>query len=299
MICARVSCVHHQAAQDHRSPCERRLWRGGGRRQPGPEVGGRSVSSVGGAPCPVSGAGRLGQPHFSSRRTHVGAFAERPTLRRSGGKGASLAAAPGSVPASTHPRTTCVGRAGEWLPCNWSVYSWIVGEAATKMGIGEPCRFATALAGFLAALQRINASDGPPAGPHSFYRGGPLAAYDAETRRAIADVGGRIYGAGAIAVWNAAITAVWRGPPLGAWRHRRRQLAGGERASERRDRFRVLGGGRPGLRPGDCVDFPARRGSGGLPCGVATGRPHLGARSRLDIVEGSDRARCVPKRQSA
>ena len=49
-----------------------------------------------------------------------------------------------------------------------------------------PVRFAEELAADLAALSRIDPAGGPVAGPHSFYRGGPVATYDAEANAAIA-----------------------------------------------------------------------------------------------------------------
>ena len=55
------------------------------------------------------------------------------------------------------------------------------------------------------------------AGPHSFYRGGSLTTYDAETRKAIAILGGRIDGAAATEIWELAVAAAWRDSPV--WIH--------------------------------------------------------------------------------
>jgi aminoglycoside phosphotransferase (APT) family kinase protein len=78
-------------------------------------------------------------------------------------------------------------------------------------------RFAADLAGFLAALHRVGAEDGPPPGKHNFFRGGPLTVYDAETRAAIETLGDRIDGAAATRVWEAALAATWDGAPV--WVH--------------------------------------------------------------------------------
>ena len=78
-------------------------------------------------------------------------------------------------------------------------------------------RFATALAQFLAALQRIDAEGGPPAGPHNFFRGGSLAVYDGETRQAIEALSGRIDADAATAVWEQTLATQWQGPPV--WFH--------------------------------------------------------------------------------
>ena len=57
---------------------------------------------------------------------------------------------------------------------------------ATAERVHDETRFATELAGFLAALYAIDPTDGPAAGAHSFFRGGPLDALDADARQAIA-----------------------------------------------------------------------------------------------------------------
>ena len=102
-------------------------------------------------------------------------------------------------------------------PWPWSVYHWIEGERATIDRIADLSRFATDVAEFLVALQRIDATGGPPAGPHNFYRGGPLLVYDADTRTAIAALHGRIDTAAATTVWEAALSTTWHGSPV--WVH--------------------------------------------------------------------------------
>lgn len=100
---------------------------------------------------------------------------------------------------------------------DWSIYRWIEGATARPDRIDDLTRFATALGEFLTALQHVDPTDGPPAGPHNFYRGGPLTTYDAETRTAIAALGDRIDGPAATAVWETALAATWSGPPV--WFH--------------------------------------------------------------------------------
>ncbi|HWF77930.1 MAG TPA: aminoglycoside phosphotransferase family protein [Caulobacteraceae bacterium] len=115
------------------------------------------------------------------------------------------------------PAPLAIGEPGEGYPWPWQVLGWIEGDTAATAPVGDLARFAVDLAAFLVALQRIDAAQGPPAGPHSFWRGGPLAAYDAETRAAIAALGGRIDAAAAAAMWDAALAATWDGPPV--WFH--------------------------------------------------------------------------------
>ena len=115
------------------------------------------------------------------------------------------------------PAPLGMGAPDENYPWPWSVYGWIEGETATVAPIFDRRRFAADLAGFLDALHRVDTTGGPEAGPHSFFRGGPLATYDAETRRAIAALDGRIDANAATEVWEAALNATWRGPPV--WVH--------------------------------------------------------------------------------
>ena len=109
------------------------------------------------------------------------------------------------------------GTPGEGYPWPWSVYQWLEGENATLERIPNLPKFASTLARFLAALQQIEAADGPPPGPHNFFRGGPLTVYDAETRQAIAALGGEVAAAAATSVWEAALGATWHSSPV--WLH--------------------------------------------------------------------------------
>ncbi|RUX81770.1 aminoglycoside phosphotransferase family protein, partial [Mesorhizobium sp. M7A.F.Ca.CA.004.08.2.1] len=98
-----------------------------------------------------------------------------------------------------------------------SVYRWIEGETAERERIASLPRFATDLAAFLVALQRIDATGGPAPGQHNFFRGGALSVYDGETRQAIAALDGKIDTVAARAVWEAALAAPWHGAPV--WFH--------------------------------------------------------------------------------
>jgi aminoglycoside phosphotransferase (APT) family kinase protein len=112
------------------------------------------------------------------------------------------------------PVPLAMGAPAEGFPWNWSVYRWLEGETASPERINDMNEFATTLAEFLAALQRIDATGGPPSGRHSLFRGGPLTVYDAETRQALAALDGRIDTDAAGGVWEAALAAEWHGPPV-------------------------------------------------------------------------------------
>ncbi|MDQ4007264.1 MAG: aminoglycoside phosphotransferase family protein [Actinomycetota bacterium] len=115
------------------------------------------------------------------------------------------------------PAPLVLGGPGEGYPWAWSIYRWLEGETAETARVDDLDEFATTLADFLSALQRIDAVDGPPAGEHNFFRGGSLMLYDEETRDAISVLADRIDVTTATAVWEAAIASHWHGPPV--WVH--------------------------------------------------------------------------------
>jgi aminoglycoside phosphotransferase (APT) family kinase protein len=115
------------------------------------------------------------------------------------------------------PKPIAKGAPGCGFPAPWSIYGWLPGEPAVVTGVNDYERLAADLGQFLTALQRVNAEDGPPPGAHSFNRGGPVAAWDEQTRATIAGLGDEIDDRGALAVWEAALATEWDGPDL--WVH--------------------------------------------------------------------------------
>ena len=103
------------------------------------------------------------------------------------------------------------------FPWHWSVYRWLDGDNAAAGTISDLNLFATSLAQFLTALEQIDTTGGPPAGPHNFFRGGPLATYDSETLDSITALGDRIDARATKAVWQSALKATWQGPAV--WLH--------------------------------------------------------------------------------
>jgi aminoglycoside phosphotransferase (APT) family kinase protein len=115
------------------------------------------------------------------------------------------------------PTPLAIGEPATEYPWRWSVYRWIEGDTAARERIDDLSLFATSLAQFLIALQRIDSTDGPRPGPHNFCRGGSLSTYDAETRQAIAVLDGKINADSATAVWEAGLTTTWGHSPV--WIH--------------------------------------------------------------------------------
>jgi aminoglycoside phosphotransferase (APT) family kinase protein len=115
------------------------------------------------------------------------------------------------------PEPVARGAPALGFPRPWSVYRWRPGEVATAERVHDEIRFATDLAEFLAALYGIDATGGPAAGAHSFFRGGRLAVLNADTRQAITALASELDAVAATAVWEAALASVWERPPV--WVH--------------------------------------------------------------------------------
>lgn len=115
------------------------------------------------------------------------------------------------------PKPLLMGCPTEEYPWYWSIYEWLDGEPASYDNITDLNQFAMQLAKFLTALQQIDASGGPVAGPHNFYRGGFLRTYDKETRKAIAILGDKIDKVAARSIWDSALASIWQRDPV--WVH--------------------------------------------------------------------------------
>lgn len=114
------------------------------------------------------------------------------------------------------PDVRGVGRPSTLFPAPWSVYGWLDGVPATVAPPHDPVRFAADLAAFLVALRSAGTAGAPPPGPHSAFRGGPVAHWDAEVHDLLARVHGRERDLAA-GIWRDALTAEHSGPPV--WFH--------------------------------------------------------------------------------
>jgi aminoglycoside phosphotransferase (APT) family kinase protein len=115
------------------------------------------------------------------------------------------------------PVPIAIGEPTSSYPWKWSICRWIEGETPVPEVVADSNGFAAGVAGFLVALQRIDPTGGPSLGPHNFYRGGPLATYDAEVREAIGILERRIDTKAATAIWEAALRTAWDHSPV--WIH--------------------------------------------------------------------------------
>lgn len=115
------------------------------------------------------------------------------------------------------PTPLAMGEPGEGYPWQWSVYRWIEGETAASTHITDLNDFATHLANFLIALQRIDTTDGPLPRLGNFSYIGGLAVYDNEIRQAIAILKNKIDSTAAIQIWERALETTWQRAPV--WVH--------------------------------------------------------------------------------
>ncbi|WBQ03317.1 aminoglycoside phosphotransferase family protein [Kribbella sp. CA-293567] len=115
------------------------------------------------------------------------------------------------------PVPLAMGTPSPAYPHPWSVYRWIDGVTASADRIADPVGFAVELAGFLAALQAVDAADGPQPGVHNWFRGGTLRTYDANARRQLGVLAGRLDAELAREIWAAALDARWDG--VDRWFH--------------------------------------------------------------------------------
>lgn len=116
------------------------------------------------------------------------------------------------------PLPLAAGRPVDDYPYEWAVFRWLHGESATVERLSDSRRAAADLAGFVAALERVDTTGAPGPGEHNVYRGCPLALREETTRAAILKLAGEIDTAGVTAIWEEALaTPAWDQPPV--WIH--------------------------------------------------------------------------------
>jgi aminoglycoside phosphotransferase (APT) family kinase protein len=115
------------------------------------------------------------------------------------------------------PTAVAKGAPGEGYPHPWAIRNWLEGRTASSATVPDRSAFAREIAEFILALQSIDATGGPLAGAHSFYRGAPPAYYHDATIEALAKLKDRIDADLAREVWEAALATSWARPPV--WFH--------------------------------------------------------------------------------
>jgi aminoglycoside phosphotransferase (APT) family kinase protein len=115
------------------------------------------------------------------------------------------------------PAPVARGEPASGFPYPWSVYRWLEGEPALRARIADLREFAAAVAGFLNALGRVDATGGPEPGEHNWFRGGPLAVYEEEALEAIDALGSEIPRDAVLRAWEDAMNTSWDRDPV--WVH--------------------------------------------------------------------------------
>lgn len=115
------------------------------------------------------------------------------------------------------PTPLGLGLPSDDYPWHWSVYSWIEGQTVTSERINSMQDFAKDLAKFLVEFRSIDSTGGPVAGEHSFYRGGSLNYYDAQTKEAINKLANKLDVSLISSMWSEALANPWEKPPV--WVH--------------------------------------------------------------------------------
>lgn len=119
-----------------------------------------------------------------------------------------------SIPITT---PIALGQPSAECPWHWSINRWIEGETASLHNIRDLNHFAKHLGEFLTEFQSLDSTHGPIAGPHNFYRGGPLKAYDHEMQIALPKIDDVQEQKIAKALWQDALSSVWEHQPV--WVH--------------------------------------------------------------------------------
>ncbi|MEV3860347.1 aminoglycoside phosphotransferase family protein [Streptomyces sp. NPDC050095] len=111
------------------------------------------------------------------------------------------------------PVMVAQGKPGRGFPHPWRIHRWLTGEPPEVGSLTDPQALAEDLAAFVTALRGIDTTGAPRS-----YRDERLPDRDADTRRFIAELAGRIDADAALAVWDTALGAS-RGTLPEVWLH--------------------------------------------------------------------------------
>lgn len=109
------------------------------------------------------------------------------------------------------------GQPSSLFPYPWSVNRWIRGGTADTVQIESMDQFARDLALFLKMLQSIDATQGPRAGEHNFFRGASICVYDREIQEAFKILQDVLPIKKLHPIWNKAMLSQWNRPNV--WVH--------------------------------------------------------------------------------
>lgn len=115
------------------------------------------------------------------------------------------------------PTPLAKGQPNDDYPYFWSINQWLTGEALTDENVANQSQLAKDLAQFLKELQAIDATKGPAAGAHNFYRGGDLKVYATETQAKLTEYQTLFPVEPLQQIWEEALQSQWKEQPV--WVH--------------------------------------------------------------------------------
>lgn len=110
-----------------------------------------------------------------------------------------------------------IGVPNDVYPYPFSINQWIIGETLDSVKNVDKQQFAIDLSSYLLELQSVDATNGPKAGKHNFYRGGLLEVYHQETKDALKQLSNLLPVDKLEAIWNIAMSSSW--DKDGVWVH--------------------------------------------------------------------------------
>jgi len=115
------------------------------------------------------------------------------------------------------PKPIAMGNPTPEYPFHWLINEWLEGDTSAVDRIDDLGKFAISLAEFIKSLHQCDTKGAPLAGPDNFYRGGSLSIYDADTRKAIAQLKDKNLSRSLTAIWEKALSSSWEKSPV--WVH--------------------------------------------------------------------------------
>lgn len=117
------------------------------------------------------------------------------------------------------PHQVALGMPSPWVPWHWAIYTWREGTPLMETVLSQDARkmLALEIARFLKELHGIDATKGPSAGLHNFWRGGSLLHYDTDVKEALKVLTLPYSRKMIFLIWEEALSSSWQHPPR--WVH--------------------------------------------------------------------------------
>ena len=110
-----------------------------------------------------------------------------------------------------------LGMPSDDYPFHWSINNWIHGETTSYHTVSNLNALAIGLGKFLVEFEQVDASKGPIAGKHNFYRGGSLSIYNEEMLVGLSNVADLDRRDMIKEIWIKSLSSRWQQAPV--WVH--------------------------------------------------------------------------------